>query len=375
MSSEAQSSKKYHKIRLFLLLIDIVITLGFLIFLQLSGTSARLNAWAFSTTDRSWLQVLIYMTCFFNLLTVVSLPTHLYSGFVLERRFNLSDQKLRRWAWDELKKYLLSISFFLLTMELLYFAVTVFPKTWWLLAGSGWLFLTLFLTRIFPTLIIPLFYPTKPLPEGELKDGLLNLCKKCRVKVLGVYELALSRKTRKANAALVGLWGSRRILLGDTLTKAYTTPEIEMVVAHELGHHVKRHILRAFVFNTALTFAGFYLLYACSERITLALGGSHLADLSIFPALVLLVFVAGLFVLPLQNGFSRWQENQADRFALETLPSREVFNSLMNRLGEQNLADFNPNPWIEFFLYDHPSIAKRLKRASDLFEKGVIHAP
>ena len=373
MSNDAQPSKKYHKIRLVLLLVDIVITVGFLIFLQLSGTSARLNAWAFSTTDRSWLQVLVYMTSFFNLLYVVSLPIHLYSSFVLEKRFNLSEQKLRRWVWDELKKYLLSIGFFLLTMELLYFTVVLFPKTWWIIAGSGWLFLTLFLTRIFPTLIIPLFYPTKPLPDGELKEGLLRLCQKCRVKVLGVYEIALSRKTKKANAALVGLWGSRRILLGDTLTKAYTTPEIKMVIAHELGHHVKKHISKAFVFNSALTFAGFYLLYARSEWITRALGGSHLADLSIFPALVLLVFVAGLFILPLQNGFSRWQENQADRFALETVPSREVFDTLMNKLGAQNLADFNPNPWIEFFLYDHPSIAKRLKRASELFEKGVIH--
>ena len=253
-------------------------------------------------------------------------------------------------------------------MELLLFTIQRFPETWWLVAGAGWLFITLFLSRILPTFIIPLFYKTKALPAGELRDRLTALFRKCSVRFLDIYEIALSKKTKKANAALVGIGKSRRVLLGDTLLEHYTLPEVEMVMAHELGHQVKRHILKGVAFNTASSFIGFYLLHLLSARIAGFLGGQGLTDLSIFPGLALLASAAGLVLLPVQNGFSRWLENEADQFALETFPSKEVFLSLMNKLGSQNLSDLEPNPVVEFILYDHPSISKRLKRAEAQFQ-------
>lgn len=366
-----QEAKKYHRARHLLLIADIVLSVSFLVLMQLAGISSAIKEWAFSRGSESWVQVFLYMACFFNLFYFVSLPVHAYSSYFLEKKYKLSDQKISRWVLDELKKYALSIFFFTLTMELLYFTVVITGNLWWLVAGIGWLFLTLLLTRIFPTLLLPLFYPTKVLEPGELKERLLALSSRCGVHVMGIYEIALSRKTKKANAALAGLGKSRRILVGDTLKENYTAEEIEMVVAHELGHHVKKHITRSLIFSTLITLLGFYLLHISSSRLVDFFGGESLTDLSIFPALTLLAFLAGFLILPLQNGFSRWQENQADDYALEIFPSRDVFTSLMKKLGSQNLADVEPNPWLEFLLYDHPSIRNRIKHASKILGGAV----
>ena len=367
MTAADRRAKPYHRAKLWILAADLLLSGAFLGFLQASGVSAALAGLAAAPDRPKVVEALIYLAAFFNLYTLVTLPLHFYSGYLIEKKFGLSTQKLRSWLSDRLKGYALSLVFFVAILELLIFTVERFPETWWALAAAGWLVISLFLSRILPTLIIPLFYKMKPLPNGELRDRLTALLKKCRVRVLDLYEIGLSKKTKKANAALVGIGGSRRVLLGDTLLDRYTLPEIEMVMAHELGHHVKRHIPKVVAFNTVSTLIGFYLLHRFSGLIAEALGGKGLTDLAIFPALLLLASAGGLALLPLQNGFSRWQENQADRFALETFPSKEVFVSLMNKLASQNLSDLEPNPVVEFILYDHPSIPKRIKMAEAQF--------
>ncbi|MGH7197465.1 MAG: M48 family metallopeptidase [Candidatus Omnitrophota bacterium] len=367
MTGADPRAKEYHRAKLRLLAADLFISGAFLFFLQVSGASAFLAGWAGARGLPKTLEVLLYLSVFFNLLYLVSLPVHFYSSYRIEKKFSLSTQKLTGWIWDALKKYFLSFVFFSALLELLYFTVERFPDAWWMLAGAGWLFITLFLSRILPTLIIPLFYKLKALPTGELRDRLTGLLKNCRVRVLDLYEIALSSKTKKANAALVGIGKSRRVLLGDTLLQRFSVPEIEMVVAHEVGHHVKRHILKSLAFNLAATLLGFYLLRLLSVRIAGFLGGQGLTDLSIFPGLALLASAAGLVLLPAQNAFSRWMENEADRFALATIPSKEVFVSLMNKLASQNLSDPAPNPALEFLLYDHPSISRRIRRAEKQF--------
>ncbi len=335
----------------------------FLIFFQFLGLSSGLKSTAILVSQQKTLQTAVYLAGFFGFFYLVSLPIHFYSGFIVEKQFNLSNQTTLAWAWDEVKKIALSLVFFIFTMELFYGILAAFPKTWWVVASIGWLLLGVALTRILPTFIIPLFYKTKPLEDGVLKTRLAALCLRCGVCLRDIRELSLSQKTRKGNAALVGLGKTRRILLGDTMLQEYTAEEIEMVIAHEIGHHVKQHIPKNFLFNFLLSFSGFALLYILSGTIVGALNAQGLTDLAIFPSLVLLSMIAGLFILPLQNGFSRWHENEADRFALKTIPSETIFVSLMTKLGRQNLSDPAPHPLVEFFLYDHPSINRRIKQA------------
>jgi STE24 endopeptidase len=362
-SDKEAAAKKYQRLKNTLYFIDLAIYPVFLIILQFSGLSLSLKQWASGHGWGAVGEVFLYMSVFFGLSYLVSFPIQFYSGFLIEKRFNLSNLNIFGWLSDELKKLLLSFLLFIGLIESLYALFRAFPGYWWIPASGGWLLLTVVMTKLLPVILVPFFYKTRPLTEGSLKARLLALCRRCGIRVIDVHEILLSRKTKKANAALVGLGSTRRVLIGDTLLSEFTEPEIEMVIAHELGHHLRRHIPKSFIFNLALTATGFYLLFLISGALAAAMGVKDIADVSIFPVVCLLSLAAGLVILPLQNGFSRYHENEADEFALRLLPSKETFLSLMEKLGRQNLADPSPHPLLEFFLYDHPSIPNRIRAA------------
>lgn len=359
-----KDAKRYHRIKRALLFTGLGINLSALAFFQFSGLSAVLKNTTTQVFSGKLLHDSAYLVCFFTALTLLSLPVEFFSGFAVEKRFKQSNQTLAAWFWDRLKEYGLSLVLFLFAVEFFFLLIVKFPKSWWFLAGAGWLALSALLSCILPTILVPIFYKTKALPPGELKERLVELCRKNHLRALEVYEIALSQKTQKANAALVGMGKTRRILLGDTLIRNFAVEEIEMVVAHELGHQVKKHIAKSLFFNGVIVFSGLYLLYRLSASVIGAFGGGGLTDLAIFPALVLLASWAALLILPLQNAFSRHLETKADQFALSLFPSRDIFNSTMKKLGTQNLADAQPHPAIEFLLHDHPSLARRMRQAS-----------
>lgn len=361
--------KQYHRLKYTVFLSDLALGACLLAILQFTPLGDRFVRTAESFSAHRPLQVAIYMFFFFTAFYAASFPLSLYSGHALEQRFGLTDQRLGGWLRREAKKGALSLALFVPMMTALFFVGDLFPRTWWIWAGAGWFAFTAVLTRVLPTLILPIFYKSEPLGEGPLNERLLELCRRHRVRVLGAFRLALSKTTRKANAALVGTGKSRRILLADTLLEAYPEDEVAMVVAHELGHHVRHHIARGLVFNGVLAIGGFWALKSASDALTAALGGSSLTDLSIFPALAFLSAAAGLAALPAQNAYSRRLEREADRFALACYPSAQTFRSLMERLSRQNLGDADPHPLVEAIFYSHPSLNNRLRHA-----KAVLRA-
>lgn len=366
LAGDEVKAGRYHRIKQWVFFAQLAASGLFLVLMQAAGFSLFLKTVSVNTVSSPWAQIPIYMTGFFCAFYAATLPLHFWSGYHLEKSFGLSDQRFGAWVWDEVKQCAISLPFFVLMMEGLFFFVRTFPGSWWALAGAAWLFVTLFLARIMPVVLVPIFYRTRELAAGDLKQRLAALCEKCGVKVLGITEILFSKKTKKANAALVGIGGSRRILLGDTLTKHFTNEEIEMVVAHELGHHVKRHIAKGLVLNFAVVLSGFYLLHMASSTLVRLLAAEGLDDLGIFPSLALLAAAAGLVILPAQNAVSRRHERQADRYALQMVPSCATFVSLMSKLGKQNLANPAPHPWIEFLFYDHPSIPRRIRYARSI---------
>jgi STE24 endopeptidase len=189
------------------------------------------------------------------------------------------------------------------------------------------------------------------------------------VRVRGIYEIGLSKKTKKANAAVIGIGKSRRIILGDTLTAGFEDAEIEMVMAHEIGHHALGHVPKGLFFNTAISFGGFYLLFLLSGPLASFFGASGIDDLLLFPAVTLMGTLGGIALLPVQNGFSRFMEYEADRYAVNAIPDMPTFRSMMKKLGEKNLADPEPEAWVEFFLYTHPSIPNRIRRAEAILSR------
>lgn len=212
---------------------------------------------------------------------------------------------------------------------------------------------------------MPLFYKSIPLSEehADLVQRLLNLAERAHTRVSGVYKIDMSRRTKAANAAVIGLGNTRRIVIGDTLLNEFTPDEIETVMAHELGHQVYKDIPLGIVVETAITLVGLFLASLGLRFGAVALGYSGPADVLSMPLLLLVFAAYGLVTMPLTNGFSRWRERRADEYALKTTGQGNVYASALARLADQNLSDADPEPWVEFLLYSHPSLGKRIKMA------------
>jgi len=187
--------------------------------------------------------------------------------------------------------------------------------------------------------------------------------------------MKMSDKTTATNAALMGLGNTRRIVMGDTMTEQYTPDEIEVVLAHELGHHVHRDIWKLIMSQTLLTLGG---LYIASLLLHWIIDVQHyyrsLTDPATLPALFALIALFGLVVLPITNGYSRHIEYQADEYALQSTLKVAAFKSAMTRLANQNLAEIEPAPLVEFFFHSHPSIGKRLKHADEFATRPAYSA-
>ncbi len=292
---------------------------------------------------------------------LLGLPLSYYGGFVLPHRYGLSTQSLRSWVADDLKGSAISLPIALAAVEFTYALLALTPDSWWLWTGLAVLVFTVLLANLAPIVLVPIFYKLTPLPDGDVRTRALALAERARTRVRGIYTLNLSSKTTAANAMVMGLGNTRRIIVGDTLLERFTPDEIEVVVAHELGHQVHHDIPKLVAVEAVTTLGGLYLINLALHLVVghvARFGG--LADAATLPLLGVLLGIFGLLVLPLQNGFSRRVERQADIYALETTRNPAAFIAAMTRLANQNLAELDPSPVVEFLLHNHPSTGKRI---------------
>ena len=316
-------------------------------------------------------QILVYFLILILGYEIITAPIGYYSGFILPHRYGLSTMTLKGWLGDLFKGLVLGLVLESLAIELVYVLLASQPETWWLWVALVLLFFSVVMANLAPVLILPLFYKFTALPEGDLTKRLLALAERAHTRVRGVFTMQMSSKTTAANAALMGLGNTRRIVLGDTMLDRYTPDEIEVVLAHELGHHVHHDIWKLIVSQSILTLGGLYLvnvmLHWAVETQHFYLG---LADAATIPLVLALIGAFGLIVMPISNGYSRVIEYQADEYALQTTQMVGPFKSAMTRLANQNLADAEPSPIIEFLFHDHPSIHKRLQHADEFAGRG-----
>ena len=363
-SHDAGAARRYNRIRRELGIADFLLGVGMFAALLATGWTGNLRDLAYFAARQNYtIAVFFYVVQLMLLNKLLGLGLDYY-GFRLEHEYHLSNQKLKSWAWDEVKGWLLGLVLATVVVELIYLAIRLTPQSWWLIAWVVFIVLFIFFTQVAPIAVFPLFYKFVPLEDEDLKQRLLRLSERAGTKVRGVYEWKLSEKSRKANAALVGLGNTRRIILADTLLKDYTHDEIEAVLAHELGHHVHKHILQSIIVQVAITFAGFWaanwvLRYAIERRGMFL----NLSDFAGLPLLALVSTVMSFLLMPALNAYSRRKERQADRYSFQTIPSIGPFVSSMEKLCEQNLAEREPSPVVEWFFHSHPAISKRVAAA------------
>ena len=358
-----RKAKEYARIRHRLLLADLAIAAVYVLVLLLSGLSARFKAQLLLVTTQPLGVIALYFVAFSIVYGLLDSPLSYYGGYVLPHRYGLSTQSLRGWLADQAKSAVLGLGIGLVAVEGMYYLLRAFPSIWWLLTGILFLFFTIVLANLAPLLIVPLFFKFGPLEDEELVSRLISLAERAGTRVRGVFTIDLSTRTTAANAALMGLGNTRRIVLGDTLMEEYDADEIETILAHELGHHVHGDVWRGIAVQTALTLVGLLL----ADRL-LRWGVAHfafegLADVAAFPLVAMAMGGLAVLAMPLANAYSRWREGLADQFSLEMTGKPQAFISSMTKLANQNLSEAEPEPWAEFLLYSHPAIGKRIKRA------------
>ena len=362
------NAKQYQAIKIKLFFLELVITILYLLIFQLSGFS-HATAFYFSALFKSQILVIAGYLCIFGAIYyLITFPLQLYKGLLLEKRYSLSNQTFLSWLKDNAKETVISSVVFLVLVELFYFLLNAAEKSWWLWMALVWFLFSVFFARVFPTLILPLFYKYKQIDNIGLKQALLDLAKTNNVSVLDVFQIDFSKKTKKANAALAGVGKSKRIILTDTLLANYTDREIKVVLAHELGHYKHRHMWKLILFGAISNLIAFYLIFISSTHIIGFLNISKIANVEAFPAISLILTIFGFLSMGISNTYSRNLEKEADTFALTQAKDSEAFISCMDKLGKQNLADFSPNRFIEFLLYNHPPISKRIKFAKENFK-------
>lgn len=362
-----KEAKEYARIRRRLMLVDLLLGGVYTLAWLLLGWSSTLKEILLAYTTSPWLLVLGFGFVFGAGYLLLGLPLSYYSGFVLPHRYGLSNQTLRGWILDQVKSLLIGGILGALMLEVIYAVLRLAPDTWWLWAGLILLFFSVVLSTLAPVLLMPVFYKFIPLGEEHagLAERLTRLAEQAGTHVRGVYKFDMSRRTKAANAALTGLGSTRRIILGDTLLEEFSDDEIETILAHELGHHVHRDISLGILVSTVLTLGGLYLAHRALLWGVNAFGFDGVADIAALPLFALALGLYGLVTTPLENAFSRWRERRADAYALQATGKGPAFASALARLANQNLADADPEPWVEWLLYSHPALRKRIAMAEE----------
>ena len=296
----------------------------------------------------------------------VSFPLSFYSGHVLEHKYSMSNQTFWQWLWRYAKTQLLAIIFGLLLFEGLYLVIFVTGSLWWLAAAVAFFLVSVVLGQLAPVLIFPLFYKIEKLSDQQLTERFTQLCDGTGLTIEGVYRMDMSAETVKANAALVGLGKTRRVILGDTLLESFTPDEIAVVFAHEVGHHVHRHLRIMLVIGALMSLAGFLVCHGVIRTWTGDPAWTSDLPVYVLPMFMLIITVFSLLLEPFQNSISRQFERQSDRYALQSTGLVDAYRSAFTKLARLNKDDPHPHPLEVFLLYSHPSIAERLALADEV---------
>ena len=358
-------SKKYNNVKLaFSIGEGIASFIIIFIFVQ-SGLSIFLESYLYRFFSNSYLVFLSFVVITGIASAILFSPVTYYTGFYLEHKYNLSNQTFLKWIWEGLKGVLVAAVVGIPILLFFYYSLNQFEQLWWLPFAIVLFLVSVVLARIVPIIILPIFYKVTPIDNEELKMRISNLAKDAGIKVENVFKFDMSKNTKKANAAFTGIGKSKRILLGDTLLDNYSDDEIETVIAHELGHYKKKHIIKNIIIGTVSSFVTLFLI-AVLYKISLSwFGFQSIHNVAALPLLMLWGMLIGLIQSPLSNILSRKYEYEADEYAIKTTRKAAAFISTLNKLNEQNLGDKDPHPFVEWFFYSHPSVKKRVAAIKD----------
>jgi STE24 endopeptidase len=354
------NAKKYNNIKLGIGIAKSVLSFVLIILFVSFGYSSMLVNYLESIVSGNYLILILFTIITSIFLSILFFPVKYYVEFYLEHKYQLSNQTVFSWLWEDAKGIFVGILIGFPILLAFYYALETFNSLWWLPFSILMFIISVVLAKIVPVIILPIFYKIEALKNEDLKSRILTLAKDVGMKVENVFSFNMSKNTKKANAAFTGLGKTKRILLGDTLLNDYSNDEIETVIAHELGHYKHKHILKNIVISTVTSFLLFFLIATFYDISLEWFGFSYRTQIDALPLLSIWAMLIGLVLTPIGNIISRKFEYEADNFAIHSTNKKEAFIETLNKLTEQNLGDKEPHPLVEWFFYSHPSIKKRV---------------
>ncbi len=365
---EYRKRKKYNKTKIWLGLVNFGLSLAFLLVLVLTPLSQIFAEWATDVWTARYGALLVFVIIVGIFETLVSFPLSFYSGYIMEHKYDLSEQSLGSYFWEKLKGMAVGAVIGIPVLLLFYFFLNRYGDGWWLPTAILMFVLTILLSRIAPKVIMPLFYDFDPIEREELKARIQKLAESVGLSVEGIFQFNLSKETKKANAAFTGIGKAKRVILGDTLLENFKDDEIMSVMAHELGHFKEKHIWKLSAIGTLFTFLGLYLVSRLYSGVVASSAAfDSITDLAALPIITLFLVLFNFIIGPVQNAISRHFERVADDYSIKLFQQPQTTIESLEKLADQNLSDPDPHPAIEFLFYSHPSIPNRVSRIREKY--------
>ncbi len=343
--------------------VDFFVTLGVLALILFTGFSAKLRDWAGVVKNKFfavWLFVILFLLADY----LLNLPFHFYRSFMVENQYGFLNQSFGGWFGEDLLGLLISMVVAIIPIWFLYRLIQK-SKRWWLWMAAGAVPFMIFVIVVAPVVIYPMFNEFEPLKDKALEAEILALASKAGIEGSDVFQVDASRQSGKINAYVTGLFGTKRIVLYDTMIENFETDEIKFVMGHEMGHYVMHHIWKGLAL--AIVFIAFALwivsrtIHPVINRFKNRFKFDALGDVASLPLIAIYLTVLSFIFNPVFNGYSRHMERQSDKYGMDiTGISGESAAIAFDKLSVFNLSDPNPHPVIEFWFYSHPALSKRI---------------
>jgi len=372
----AERKDKLHIYSQFVVLwvfISFFIGIAILYFILRIGLSSKIRDWS-KHINNEFLSMWVYLIIFFSIFYLFNLPFKIYREILIEQEFGFLNQTVSSWVVDQIKFLLLTFLFGIIPFYFFYKLLEK-AKNWWLWYTLGSIPVIIIVVIISPILIAPIFNDYEPLKDQKLKTEIRQIVEQSDIKNAEILQLKASEKSTRVNAFVDGLLNTSRIVLYDNLIDNFDTDEIKFVVNHEIGHYKKNHIWKGLFLSFVIIGAAlwlFHILYpSIYERTKARFKLNSLSDYASLPMLLIYLSLFMFMASPLINYFSRFQEHQADKYAIENSNVTDKSTvTTFEKLSAYNLADPDPHPFIEFWFYSHPSLKKRID-----FARNYSHNP
>src|SRR6056297_2901917 len=311
------------------------------------------------------IKLFIYVSIVIFLYLLLNTITEYFTIYDLRKEYNLSAQSSEEWVKDRAKSFVLSLVLTYLFSLLFLFLTNNYPDNWWIIISITLSVFIVLLNYLLPILILPLFYTLKSYPEGELKDRLMSTFDKLDIEIEDIYEINLSSKISSANAAVMGMGKTRKIVLSDNLVGRFSEEEIEAILCHEIGHHINKDIYKNLILSPVFIILTTYITYRILPYIISIFEYQGLNSIISVPIILITWSVIYGIFTPLQLFLSRKYEKEADKYAFKVIDEPICLAKAFVKLADDSLSRLDYSWWEKLFKASHPSIKSRIISAKE----------